>query len=405
VGLSEAKLLEDLKRRFFSPLHSRAPHTIGIEAEFIAIHAATQLPALPRSKDSRSTARILSALGAAEGWTEHSSGDDPPSWKVDGVAEISFEPGGQIEISSTPHPTATGVIQSTRGLISRIQKAMTEAGIELLAKGVDPFNDIEAVPLQLRRDRYVRMTRLFETIGACGARMMRQTAAIQINVERGPSPLSRWQFLNALAPYVVALFANSRRYSGGDSGHASYRAHLWRCLDPSRTGLPYDDRDAAQRYLDFALDAKALGSSDGSRQWQSFRDWMRDATPTEADWIFHLSTLFPEIRPKEFFEIRSADAIDSEWLAAPVVFITGLVYDEASAFSAMDLIGDPSEVLLERAGRSGLADPQIHSIMLRLTQLARNGAKRLGEHYISTADIATASEYFARALAGQSLPS
>jgi glutamate--cysteine ligase len=405
VGLSEAKLLEDMRRRFFSPLHSRAPHTIGIEVEFIPIHAATHLPALPRSKDSPSTAQILSSLGAAEGWSEQSFGDDPPSWKVHGVAEISFEPGGQIEIGSTPQPTATAVIQSTRALISRIRTVMSDAGIELLAKGVDPFNDIGAVSLQLHRDRYVRMTRLFETIGPCGARMMRQTAAIQINVERGPTPLVRWRLLNALAPYIVALFANSRQYSGSDSGHASYRAHLWRCLDPSRTGLPYDDRDAAQRYLDFALDAKALGSSDGSRQWQSFRDWMRDASPTEADWTFHLSTLFPEIRPKEFFEIRSADAIDSEWLAAPVVFITGLVYDEASAFSAMDLIGDPSEVLLERAGRSGLADPQIHSIMLRLTQLARNGAKRLGEHYISTADIATASEYFARALAGQSLPS
>lgn len=402
VSLSEAMLLDDLKRRYFSPLHPRAPHMIGIEAEVIPIHAATHLPALPRSNDSLSTAEVLSRLGATEGWAKQSYGDDPPSWNVDGGATISFEPGGQIEISSAPHASATSVIQSTRALMSTIQMAMSNAGIELLAKGVDPFNDIDAVPLQLHRDRYVRMTRLFESIGKSGVRMMRQTAALQINIERGPSPVVRWRLLNALAPYVVALFANSRRYAGVDTGHASYRAHLWRSLDLSRTGLPYEETNPAQRYFDFALDAKALGSSDGSQSWRSFRDWMRSTDLTDADWIFHLSTLFPEVRPKEFFEIRSADAIDSDWLAAPVVFVTGLVYDEESATSTSHLIGTPSAELLELAGRVGLADSQMHSMTSRLAELALSGAKSLGEHYISEADIATAGEYFARALAGQS---
>jgi glutamate--cysteine ligase len=282
---------------------------------------------------------------------------------------------------------------------------MSDEGIELLTKGVDPFNDIESVPLQLQRERYLRMTSLFDSIGPSGVRMMRQTAAVQINIERGPTPVARWRLLNALAPYVVALFGNSRRYAGVETGHVSYRAHLWRSLDPSRTGLPYNDGDAAQRYLDFALDAKTLLGSDRSEPWQSLRDWMRRHELSDADWSFHLSTLFPEIRPKGFFEIRSADAIDSDWLAAPIVFMTGLVYDEASAASAIDLVGSPDEELLERAGRVGLRDPKIHSTMHGLIELALNGAKRLGEHYISEDDSATATEYFARALAGQPLSS
>ena len=398
MSLSEAKLLDDVRQRFFSPQVSGTPHTIGVELELIPVAASTRLPALPRGGGAQSTASVLSRLGAREGWIEQSVENDPPSWTLGDGAHITFEPGGQIEISSAPHATATGAVRATQSLVALISKAMAPAGIELLARGVEPRGGIGAVPLQLLRDRYARMTRFFDAIGPSGVRMMRQTAAVQINVERGRSPVARWNLLNSLAPYIVALFANSRRYSGKKTEYASYRAHLWRTLDTSRTGLPCDSTDPATRYLAFALDAKAMRSSDGARPWASFRDWMRVESLTEGDWQFHLSTLFPEVRPKEFFEIRSADAIDADHLAAPVVFVTGIVYDEESASGASQLLPPPSELLLERAGRAGLADPDIHRVVARLTELALSGARRLGEGYLASADLATAREYFARAL-------
>ena len=398
MSLTEAKLLDDIRRGFFSPQHSEAPRTVGIELELIPVIASTRLPALPDSKGSQSTTTVLSRLGAREGWREESVESDPPSWNLANGTRISFEPGGQIEISSAPDATASGAMRATQLLVGIVREAMQLAGIEPIACGVDPRNGIEAVPLQLHRDRYTRMTRFFDTIGPSGARMMRQTAAVQINVERGHSPVARWTLLNSLAPYIVALFANSRQYAGKRTEHASYRAHLWRTLDTSRTGLPCDSRDPAARYLAFALDAKAMRSSDGTRPWVTFRDWMRAEPVTDDDWQFHLSTLFPEVRPKEFFEIRSADAINSDHLAAPVAFVTGIVYDEESASSASDLMPAPSEQLLERAGRVGLADPEIHRMVSGLTELALSGATRLGDEYISEAELGIAREYFANAL-------
>jgi glutamate--cysteine ligase len=356
------------------------------------------LPALPGTEGPRSTATVLSRLAAREGWLEQSAENDPPSWTLADGARISFEPGGQIEISSAPHATASGAVRATQSLVSAIREAMQPAGIELITLGVDPRNGIEAVPLQLHRDRYARMTRFFDAIGPSGVRMMRQTAAVQINVERGRSPAARWGLLNSLAPYIVALFANSRQYAGKRTEYASYRGHLWRTLDPSRTGLPWEATDPAARYLAFAADAKAMRSSDGTRPWLTFREWMRAEAVSDDDWQFHLSTLFPEVRPKEFFEIRSADAIDSDNLAAPVVFVTGIVYDDESAASASQLMPPPSEELLERAGRLGLADPEIHGVVSRLSELALSGAKRLGHEYIADADVAVAREYFKKAL-------
>jgi glutamate--cysteine ligase len=247
------------------------------------------------------------------------------------------------------------------------------------------------------------MTRYFESIGPSGVRMMRQTAALQINLERGEDPRPRWRLLNSLAPIVVALFANSRQYAGKRTGWASYRGQLWRTLDPSRTGIVYDEPEQVERYLRFALDAIAMRSGAGGAGYRTFREWMTEPAVNREDWLFHLSTLFPEVRPKEFFELRSADTIEPDSLAAPVVFVTGLVYDEESAQRAIELIGVPSEKLLERAGRLGLADPEIRRIASRLVVIALEGGRRLGGNYLRRTHLEAAYKYFAGALAGNDI--
>jgi glutamate--cysteine ligase len=397
VSLTEAELLEDVRERLFAPTRSRTPRAIGLELELIPIHESTRTRALATNDERVSTSDVLSRLGVREGWHEQSNEADPPSWRLEDGTRISFEPGGQIEISTSPHATASSVIDSTQSLVAVLRETMGQESIELIARGVDPYNDIDAVPLQLHRARYANMTRYFDSIGPSGVQMMRQTAALQINLERGEDPRTRWRLLNTLSPIIVALFANSRNYARRSTGWASYRAQLWRTLDRSRTGIAYDESRHAERYLEFALDAIAMRGGDGV-PYRRFREWVPDSSVNIDDWLFHLSTLFPEVRPKKFFELRSADTIEPQALAAPVVFVTGLVYDEQSARLAAELIGVPSEDLLERAGRHGLADTEIRSIAARVIVHALDGAQRLGSGYIAPTHIAVAEEYFARAL-------
>lgn len=396
-------LLDDVRQRLFAPIRSSTPHAIGLELELIPVHRFTLARALATDDEQMSTSEVLSQLGRREGWREQSIAGDPPSWSLKDGARISFEPGGQIEISTAPQPTASAVIDSTQSLVATLREPMSSAEIELLARGVDPYNDIDAVPLQLHRDRYTGMTRYFDSIGPSGVRMMRQTAALQMNLERGRNPKSRWRLLNGLAPIVVALFANSREYARKSTEWASYRAQLWRTLDPSRTGIAYDEIGHVERYLAFALDAVAMRATSEESAYRSFREWIREPGVSREDWLFHLSTLFPEVRPKEFFELRSADTIEPDDLPAPVVFVTGLVYDEGSARHAAALIGAPNEELLERAGRLGLADPEIRRIALRLTALSLDGARQLGNDYIRPSHLSAAERYFARALAGNDI--
>ena len=243
------------------------------------------------------------------------------------------------------------------------------------------------------------MTHYFESIGPSGVRMMRQTAALQINVERGPEPLTRWLLLNAITPAVVALFSNSESYAGRRSNHASYRAHLWRTLDDSRTGIAYDEADPIKRYLDFALGAFAMRSGNQTRPYQTFRQWMRGGDIGMDDWLFHLSTLFPEVRPKDYFELRSADTIEVESLAAPVLFVTALIYDRASSQRAFEIVGTPNPDLLELAGIKGVAHPALRRMARALADIALDGAESLGREYLSPQDVESAATYFDRKLA------
>jgi glutamate--cysteine ligase len=399
VSLNEAALLEEVRQRLFSPTNSANPCAIGVELELIPVDTRTRRVIAAR-EGVRSSSSVLARLAAHKGWSEEAAQDDPSSWNLPDGARISFEPGGQIEISSSPHATASALIDGMTRVVGQIEEEMSATGISLVAAGVDPCNDIASVPLQLHRDRYTMMTDYLDSIGVAGVRMMRQTAALQINVERGSDPVARWRLLNALAPLVIALFANSRVYMGSDTGFASYRAHIWRMLDKSRTGLAYDASSPVEHYLRFALDAIAMrsGKDSTSAAYVSFGEWMRTTELGLDDWHFHLSTLFPEVRPRAYFELRSADTIDVRWLAAPIVFVTGLIYDSAAASNAIRLLGAPRSELVERAGRLGLKDSELRKLAAQCVELAVEGARALGPEYLAVEHVDSAREYFARAL-------
>jgi glutamate--cysteine ligase len=328
-------------------------------------------------------------------WIEVRPDEDPPSWLLPGGSRLSFEPGGQIELSSAPSDSATALIRDLRCTSELLASAFDREGILLEAVGVDPCNDISDVPLQLHRERYERMTRYFDAIGPSGAKMMRQTASLQINIQTGERPHERWRLLNSLTPYITAIFANSRLYAGLATEDHSHRAHLWRNLDPSRTGLPATTGNPAVEYMAFALGAGPMMSPQNGAT-PTFGEWLRTGEPTIEDWQLHLTTLFPEVRPRGYFELRSADSIAPSWIAAPICFVAGLVYDEATAAEALEVAGEPDASTLELAGRVGLADDNILSTACRLTELAVSGCESLGPEYIAESDLVTAADFFDR---------
>jgi glutamate--cysteine ligase len=391
--LARADLLDDLRTHAFALGRAPGPLRIGAEVELIPVSAESgaQVPII--SSDGLSTLPLLRRFGARHGWREQPSPYGVPQFELPDGGIVSYEPGGQIELSAAAFPSATALVRALRGTVLPLMDAARDQGIELLSVGVEPRGGIEDVPMQLPGRRYVRQMRFMESIGTGGTRMMRQTGAMQVSVDFGAEPLAEWRVLNAMAPYVTAIFANSPVYRGEPTGHRSYRARIWRELDGGRTGC-FSCDDPVAEYLDFALAAPAILLGDDER-FRPFAEWNAHGCAALDDWHAHLTTLFPEVRPKGFAEVRSADAVAPEWYAAPLVLLAGILHHPPTRRAAAELLGAPEPGLLHAAGRDGLSDPRIASVARDLADLALAGAAAL-PGFFAAQDLDEAAAFFAR---------
>ncbi|MFL5516488.1 MAG: glutamate-cysteine ligase family protein, partial [Gemmatimonadales bacterium] len=361
---------------------------------FKTLHTSTLLQFPIQADGVISTLPFLRRFGARHGWREGTTPKGTPCFLLPAGGSVTFEPGGQIEYSSPPCATASDLLGLLRSVVFPLHDAALGEGISLLSVGIDPFNSVREAPLLLGGKRYGTMADYLARRGQAGARMMRQTASFQMSLDLDDEPWLRWRLLNAAAPCMVAIFANSPNYAGRSSGFRSARAQVWRTLDPLRTGLPYDAERPLERYLDFALAAPAmlLPAIDGEHR--AFGEWLTCAAPSTEEWQDHLSTLFPEVRPRGHLEVRSPDAVPPRWYAAPIALAVGITYDPAASRAARDLLGVPDGELLERAGRLGLRDAVLASTAADLCEIALAGCAALGPRYFHPADLEQAHAFF-----------
>jgi glutamate--cysteine ligase len=260
--------------------------------------------------------------------------------------------------------------------------------------------------------RYAAMEEFFDRSGPWGRVMMCSTASVQVCVDAGqeqggPSGFRwRWHLLHGLGPVLVASFANSPFQDGRLSGWKSTRQAVWSRLDPSRTRAPEEvepgasdrgaawpeDTDPRDAWVSYVLDAQVMLLRDpGSRRWTApsgltFRDWVRGAIgppPTADDLTYHMSTLFPPVRPRGHLELRVIDAQPGDGWIVPTAVVSALLDDPVAAQAAMTAVeplqkeGRPGELLL-RAARHGQDDPALATASRECFAAADSALGRLG---------------------------
>ncbi|WP_326595140.1 ergothioneine biosynthesis glutamate--cysteine ligase EgtA [Streptomyces sp. NBC_01803] len=294
---------------------------------------------------------------------------------------ISREPGGQIELSTAPADSLAGCVEAALGDLTVLRASLAAADLELRGYGLDPHRD--PPPRVVRHPRYRAMEAHFDRAGPWGRVMMRGTAAVQISLDAGddtdgpPGYRYRWRLAHRLGPVLIAAFANSPLWRGRSTGWLSTRQAVWRRIDPTRTRAPDAGTDPRDAWADYALDAQLLcvrraGSADWSApRGLTFRSWLTGGAvgrpPAIEDLDYHLTTLFPPVRPRGWLELRMIDAQpgDDGWIV-PLAVAAALLDDPVAADAAYaatePLCGDdglPPPEVWTRAARLGPADPAI----------------------------------------------
>ncbi|HUG42346.1 MAG TPA: glutamate-cysteine ligase family protein [Longimicrobiales bacterium] len=377
------RLLEDVRERLFTPASGRpGASRYGAEVELLALDAGSGRPVTifgdPREAGSLA---FLQAHGEPRGWRLEPGPHGVPAVRLPDGGRITWEPGGQIEYATPPRDTVAALSADLDRVVPPLIAAAADAGIRLVGQGIDPLNPLERARPVLAGERYTAMRRYLARIGEAGPRMMLQTAAIQVNIEladaEGRDADLRYRVLHAAAPYLTAAFANSGTYAGEDTGYASFRARQWRLLDRRRTGVLGREPDIAAEYTDFGLEAGWMFGPE-EREPEPFAEWVVRGEVTVEDWRKHLTTLFPEIRPRGFLEVRCIDALPADWCAVPASLVAGLVADPRSLTEAAEVVGAPDSVLLQDAARLGVRDPRLGRGAAALFEIALRAAERTG---------------------------
>jgi glutamate--cysteine ligase len=327
------------------------PTLLGVELEW-TVHRAGN-PARPL--DPHLLAR---ALGSHAPVTISPESPHEPLPRGGGV---TLEPGGQVEISSPPSSSLGELHANVSADATRLAELLSAEGLVLGTEGLDRYRPPRRV---LTTPRYRAMEEAFAPIGDCGIRMMCSSASVQVCLDagEGDAVARRWQALHTLGPVLCAVFANSATPQGWCSG----RQRVALRTDPSRS-LPCSvGADPPAAWARRVLDASVIcvpepGGCRPPQSRSSFADWIEGSwarRPTLADLRYHLSTMFPPVRPRGYFEVRYLDAQPAGAWLGPVALLVALMSTEKSVDAALEKSA-PAAGRWLHAARYGLADPRI----------------------------------------------
>ncbi|MER6529818.1 ergothioneine biosynthesis glutamate--cysteine ligase EgtA [Streptomyces sp. NPDC001508] len=354
------------------------PRTVGVEVEWL-IHEtrAPQRPVVPKRLEA--VYAVLRTL---------------PLTSV-----LSVEPGGQLELSSRPAPSLTRCVSEVAADLRAVRAVLREHGLTLVGMGLDPWRPPRRF---LQEPRYDAMEVSLGRTGPAGRTLMCASASVQVCLDagvEGPGVMGlarRWWLAHHLGAVLVAAFANSPVLAGRSTGWRSTRQLMWTELDPGRAGGPSLAQEPRRAWVRRVLDAPVMCvRREGA--WDvpdgvSFRAWTRSHTmrpPTRADLDYHVTTLFPPVRPRGHLELRMIDAQpgDDGWIV-PLAVVTALFDDPGAATIAHRAVrplagraaGNPAphNPLWTDAARRGLADPELQRAAVMCFAAALDALPRLG---------------------------
>ena len=327
----------------------RADWRIGTEHEKFGYRKSDLTP-LPYEGDCGILA-MLTGLRDEFGWAPVTEGDTLIGLQK-GKANVSLEPGGQLELSGAPLETIHETCEEVNQHLAEVRDIANRIGAGFIGLGAAPTwsrEDMHVMP----KGRYGIMRRYMPTVGTKGLDMMFRTTTVQVNLDFGSEAdmVKKLRVAFALQSIATALFASSPFLDGKPNGFLSYRSEVWRDVDNDRAGIPafiFEDGMGFERWVDYALDVPMYFVYRNGRYidvaGQSFRDFldgrlpgMPGEKPTLSDWADHLTTIFPEARLKKFIEMRGADGGPWRSICGLPAFWVGLVYDDTAMDAAWDL--------------------------------------------------------------------
>ena len=332
---------EDILALFTNGYKPKSEHKIGMEFERLPISTVTNKAV--SYDDDFGVCNFLRAFAKSENW-DYITDDYNIIGLKQGHDTITLEPGSQVELSIEPKNTIFDLKKKVDELDFLMRPILDRFNIKLLKYGVSPLSTHKSISLIPKR-RYRIMAQYLW--GILSDVMMRETAGIQccIDFENEEDAMRKFLIANKLTPFITAMFANSPIRGGVETGYKSFRALSWLNTDNDRCGFcgKLSNEFSFEKYVDEVIKSPMIfinreDTPIALRGKFTFEDFMksgyRDFDADIEDFKLHSNLYFPEVRMRNFIEIRNHDCVGKDMIYSVLAIYKGILYNE----TAMDEI-------------------------------------------------------------------
>ncbi len=269
------------------------------------------------------------------GWQTHQSDDKLMFLQIEN-ATITLEPGGQVELSIMPFEKIDDLLAIYKRFINDIHACLLPEQA-LMSCGFHPRSTISSIPF-IPKGRYAAMSEHFKRTGRYGHHMMKGTASTQVGIDFSSEEdcAKKYRLFSALSPFIAAYFDSAAYFEGAPTVGHTVRTQIWRETDPARSGVPemaFDPNFNFAMYADYIRSVPPILMQVGDDVIETgllLIDDLYQEKPFDKKQFEHVLTMvFPDIRLKNFLEIRMADALPYPYNFAFIEMMHAIAYRAA----------------------------------------------------------------------------
>ena len=161
--------------------------------------------------------------------------------------------------------------------------------------------------------------------------------------------MRKFRLTNLMMPFSTAMFANSKIRGGVDTGYKSFRALAWLNTDNERCGFAtkFDSNMCFKDYISLLMETPMIFINRGENCISingrlTFKQFIEKGFegfyPTLDDWRLHSNLYFPEVRLRNFIEIRNHDCVGGGLEYSIPALYKGIMYSKSAMEEVEELL-------------------------------------------------------------------
>ncbi|TDX46451.1 glutamate--cysteine ligase [Orenia marismortui] len=250
-------------------------------------------------------------------------------------ADITLEPGGQFEVGISPQDNIKELEDIYFDFLDDVIPILEAKNYYLITLGYQADSKISEIEWN-SKERYKIMSNYLAKTGKYAHNMMKGTAALQVALDYKNEEdfIRKFRIANTLSPVLGSILDNSPFFEGKVYDKQALRTKIWSNTDNERTGIvqeAFDDDFGYEKYADYILSRKPILIKSNGQYIATFEKSNydifaeRDLGKEELEHI--LTMVFPDVRAKQFIEIRMADSLPPKYSFAVIALWKGLFYN------------------------------------------------------------------------------